>query len=249
MQGRRDDARVPGPDDAAAARIRAVRARVAELATRAGRPPDAVRIVAVTKTFPAPVVALAVANGLPDVGENYVQEARRKRDEPGAAGATWHLVGGLQRNKARLAVQLFDRLHAVDGLPLAEAVSHAAADAGRRMPVLVQVNLAGRTGQRGVAPDDAEPLVAAAARLPGIAVDGLMTIAPEGVDAPALRTHFRALRTLRDALETRLGVELPHLSMGMSDDFPLAIEEGATFVRLGRALFGERGGAARREEP
>ena len=241
-----DHARVPAADDEARARIAAVRARVADIARRAGRDPATVRIVAVTKTFPAGAVELAVACGLPDVGENYVQEARAKREATSAA-ATWHLIGGLQRNKAKAAAALFDRVQTVDSAPLADALGHAAEGLGKRLPVLVQVDLAGRAGQRGVPPDGVADVVRAALGQPSLAVDGLMTIAPPGAAPTALRGHFRGLRALRDDVAGRLGVELPHLSMGMSDDFALAIEEGATIVRLGRALFGQRGGAARRE--
>jgi uncharacterized pyridoxal phosphate-containing UPF0001 family protein len=172
--------------------------------------------------------------------------ARDKRDAT-AVAATWHLVGGLQRNKAKLAAAVFDRVQTVDSAPLADALGHAADAAGKRLPVLVQVDLAGRAGQRGVPPEGVADVVRAALGHAALAVDGLMTIAPPDAPEPALRAHFGGLRALRDDVAGRLGVELPHLSMGMSNDFPLAIEEGATIVRLGRALFGERGGAARRE--
>lgn len=231
---------VPGALDVMAARIAAVRAVISEHALRAGRDPDAVRIVAVTKTLPPGAVRAVLAAGLRDVGENYVQEARAKH-EAVPAGATWHLIGGLQQNKVRAAVAVFDRVHTVDSERLADALDRAAAAAGRRLPVLLQVNVAGAAGQRGVVPDGVPALAAHVARLRSLALDGLMTIAPANAPETVLRGHFRALRGLRDDVQRALGVELPHLSMGMSDDFSLAVEEGATLVRLGRALFGPRG--------
>lgn len=235
-----------GDVEGLAARLGAVRATIAAAARRAGRDPGDVRIVAVTKTLPPDAVAAALAAGLADVGENYVQEAAAKRAR--VPGGTWHLIGGLQRNKVRAAVRTFDRVHVVDGAPLAEALDMAAREAGRRLPVLVQVNVAAEATKRGTAPAAAGALCEAVLRLPGLALDGLMTIGPAVDDAEAARAGFRALRTLRDDVARRLGVELPHLSMGMSGDFAVAVEEGATLVRLGRVLFGARRPAAWREE-
>jgi pyridoxal phosphate enzyme (YggS family) len=223
----------------------AVRATIAAAARRRGRAPEGIRIGAVTKTFPPAAVRAALDAGLADVGESYVQEARDKRAQ--VPDGTWHLVGPLQRNKARLAVATFDRLHALDDLAVAEAVAEAARQAGRRLPVLVQVNVAGDAAKHGVAVDDAGALCAALLALPALALDGLMTIGPPVDDPEAARPVFRGLRELRDDLARRLGVELPHLSMGMSDDFAVAVEEGATLVRLGRVLFGARGSGAWRE--
>lgn len=231
-----------------AARAESIRAAVAAAAIRGGRAADAVAIIAVTKTFPPATVAAAVAAGFHDVGENYVQEGRAKRVAAGTGGdVRWHLIGGLQRNKVRHAVAAFDRIHTVDSLELATSIAAEALRAGRRMPVLLQVNVAHDDAKRGTTPDDAATLARAVLALDGVALDGLMTIGPRD-DAPdAARTHFAALRALRDDLAQRLGVELPHLSMGMSGDFAIAIEEGATFVRLGRALLGERQGGPWRE--
>ena len=228
------------------ARLAEVRATIDAASRRAGRDPSAIRIVAVTKTFPPEAVAAALAAGLADVGENYVQEAAAKRAR--VPGGTWHLIGGLQRNKVRAAVRTFDRLHTVDGPALAAAVDAAARDAGRRLPVLVQVNVADEAGKRGTAPAAAVALCEAVLGLPGLALDGLMTIGPPVDDPEGARAGFRALRALRDDVARRVGVELPHLSMGMSDDFAVAVEEGATLVRLGRALFGARRSGAWREE-
>jgi hypothetical protein len=217
-------------------RLAAVRAAVAAAAERVGRDPASVRIVAVTKTLPPTVVVAALAAGLSDVGENYVQEGRAKRAAVGGAG-TWHLIGGLQRNKVRAAVATFDRVHTVDSRALADALAAEAARAGRRLPVLLQVNAGAGPTKRGVAPDEVEDLARAVLGHRSLALDGLMTI-PE---PDAARSAFRLVREVRDRAERRLGVELPHLSMGMSNDFTEAIAEGATMLRLGRALFGDRG--------
>jgi pyridoxal phosphate enzyme (YggS family) len=222
-----------------------VRRTIGAAAARAGRDPRDVRIVAVTKTFPPDAVRDALAAGLDDVGENYVQEARAKRAQ--LAGGTWHLIGGLQRNKVRPAVTTFDRVHSVDDATLAEALGGAARDAGKRLPVLVQVNVAGDASKRGAGPDGALALCEAVLRQPALALDGLMTIGAAVAAPEAARPAFRLLREVRDDVARRLGVELPHLSMGMSDDFAVAVEEGATLVRLGRALFGARGTGAWRE--
>ena len=218
------------------ARLAAVRSDIAAAASRVGRDPAAVQIVAVTKTFVASTVAAAMAAGLSDVGENYVQEASAKRAAVGP-GARWHLIGGLQRNKVRAALATFDCIHTVDSVALANALATGLGD--RRLPVLIQVNVAGEASKRGVLPEAAEALAAAVLSLPGLRLDGLMTVPPAGGEATS-RGHFRHLRELRDRVAKRLGVELPHLSMGMSDDFPVAVEEGATWLRLGRVLFGTR---------
>jgi pyridoxal phosphate enzyme (YggS family) len=230
---------------ALASRLAAVRATIAEAAARAGRRPEAVRIVAVTKTFPPAAVAAVLHAGIEDVGENYVQEASAKRLR--VPRGVWHLIGGLQRNKVRAAVATFDRVHTVDALPLATALAAAARDAGRRLPVLVQVNVAEEASKRGASAEATEALCAAVLGLHGLALDGLMTIGPPVEDPEAARPAFRGLRRLRDDVARRLGVELPHLSMGMSDDFAVAVEEGATLVRLGRVLFGARRSGAWRE--
>jgi PLP dependent protein len=232
------------PDDVAA-RVAEARRMVDAAARRAGRDPASVSIVAVTKTFPPAAVTAALAAGLEDIGENYVQEAAVKRAAV-SAPAAWHLIGGLQRNKVRAALRIFDRVHTVDGPALAAALADEAERAARRLPVLLQVNVAGEPGKRGVRPEGAESLARVVLGRASLALDGLMTIPPEPVRAEDSRRHFRVLRELRDRMRERLGVELPHLSMGMSDDFVVAVEEGATLVRLGRALFGGRGPGASR---
>ena len=204
-------------------------------------------IVAVTKTLPPAAVSAALAAGLEDIGENYVQEARAKRDALGAGG-TWHLIGGLQRNKARLAVATFDHVATVDSEAVARALSTEADRAGRRLAVSIQVNATADPRKRGLPPDDAHLLAETILGLGGLDLRGLMTIGPMG-PAERSRPCFRLLRELRDAIGRRLGVELPHLCMGMSDDFPVAVEEGATLLRLGRALFGDRGPGSWRPGP
>jgi PLP dependent protein len=228
-----------------ASRLASVRAAIDAAAGRARRDPAEVRIVAVTKTFPPDAVRAALEAGLEDIGENYVQEARAKRARVPAG--VWHLIGGLQRNKVRQAVAVFDRVHALDDAPLATALAAAARDAGKRLPVLVQVNVGGEATKRGADPGGTVPLCRTVLGLPDLALDGLMAIGPLVDDPEAARPGFRLLRTLRDEAARRLGVELPHLSMGMSDDFAVAVEEGATLVRLGRVLLGARRAGAWRE--
>jgi PLP dependent protein len=232
------------PDDVGA-RVAALRDAVAAAAKRVGRDPGAVRIVAVAKTVGAGAVASALQAGLRDVGENYVQEARANRAAV-AAEAVWHLIGRLQRNKVRAAVVLFDRVHTVDSAALGATLAAEVERAGRRLPVLIQVNVAGETGKAGVPPEAVEALARELLSRPALALDGLMLIPPAPGVPEDSRRHFRALREVRDSAQKALGVELPHLSMGMSDDFRVAVEEGATLLRLGRALFGARGPGASR---
>ena len=232
------------PDDVAT-RVAAVRRAVADAAVGAGRDPGAVRIVAVTKTVPAAAVRAALAVGLADVGENYVQEARAKHAAVGG-DAVWHLIGRLQRNKVRTALAVFDRVHTVDSAALAAALAAEAGRAGRRLPVLLQVNVGGEATKAGVAPEEVESLAGSVLGHPELLLEGLMTVPPPARRPDDSRPYFRALREARDHAARRLGVELPHLSMGMSDDFRVAVEEGATLLRLGRALFGARGPGASR---
>lgn len=225
-------------------RLAAARSRVAAAARRAGRDPDDVTLVAVTKTIPAPLVAQAYGLGMTIFGENHVQEARAKRAELPLEGARWELIGHLQTNKVAPALDLFDRIQSVDSLRLAQALDARAAALGRVVPILLEVNVAGETSKSGFAPDDLFTVARAIAALPHLRPEGLMTIAPLA-DAPErARPVFARLRALRDGLRRELPIGTdggwPELSMGMSDDFEVAVEEGATLVRLGRALFGER---------
>ncbi len=219
--------------------VAAVRARIAAAAARAGRRAEAVTIVAVTKGHPLERAREAVAAGLLDLGENRVQEALVKQGEWPDAPVRWHMIGHLQRNKARLAAGRFALIHSLDSIRLADALEAAAAAAGVVQEVLVEVNVAREPQKSGAAPEEAPGLVAHAAALEHLAVRGLMTMAP--YDAPAAVQHrvFGELRELRDRLATS-DLELAVLSMGMSADFEPAVEEGATMVRLGTILFGER---------
>jgi len=232
--------------DDVAGRTAAVRVAVADAARRVARDPGDIRIVGVTKTFPPAAVRAALLAGIRDIGENYVQEASAKRAAAGGT-ATWHLIGSLQRNKVRAAVATFDWVHTVDSLPLAAALDAEATRAGRRLMVLIQVNVAGEPQKRGLAPGAVEGLALQVLSLPALCLQGLMAIPPLTAESQASRPHFQALRALRDHVASRLGVELPHLSMGMTDDFAVAVEEGATLLRLGRALFGPRGRGTWRE--
>jgi pyridoxal phosphate enzyme (YggS family) len=225
-------------------RLAAVRARVAAAARRAGRDPAEVTLVGVSKRIRAEAVVAAVKAGLGHVGENYVQEAAAKIAavaERTAAPPRWHLVGRLQRNKARDAVLLFDLIETLDRIDLARELARRAEAAGRRLPVLLQVNLSREPQKGGVAPEGAEDLLGSCAELPALEVCGLMTVPAADPDPEAARCCFTRLRELREDLRERpAGAGLVHLSMGMSADFEVAVEEGATIVRVGTAIFGAR---------
>jgi PLP dependent protein len=210
--------------------LQSVERRIAEACTRAGRKRDDVTLVAVSKTKSAEMIDEAIAAGVSEVGENRVQEARDKK--PLVRGsARWHLIGHLQSNKAKDAVRLFDVIQTIDSADLAEKVARAAASAGKVQDVLLEVNIGNEPQKSGAAPADVSALANAVRKLDALRLRGIMAIPPHD-DA---RRWFRALRALRDDL----GVD--ELSMGMTDDFEMAIEEGATIVRVGRAIFGERG--------
>mgnify|MGYP001430017907 FL=1 len=217
------------------AQIRAEMARRQE----AGGWAHAVTIVAVTKGFGPDAVRAALAAGLPDVGENRVQEALDKMSQVPEAGVAWHLIGHLQRNKARLVPGRFTLVHSIDSLELAQELARRTAAVGVRQAVLVQVNMAGEEQKSGCAPADASVLAHRVAALESLALDGLMTMAPLTDEVDTQRRTFRGLRQLRDALQEE-GLWLPTLSMGMSGDYATAVEEGATVIRLGTALFGAR---------
>ncbi len=214
---------------------------MAEAARRSRRPPAAALLIGVTKGVPAEVVVGALGLGLEDLGENRVQEAEGKVAAVGRRAARWHMIGHLQRNKAGRAVELFDRVHGLDGREVAEALSRRAVGAGRVLPVLVEVNVSGEATKFGVAPAALEPLLVAVAALPGLVLDGLMTVGPPVERPEDARPCFARLRELRDRAQRSLGLALPELSMGMSADYAVAVEEGSTMVRVGTALFGPRG--------
>jgi pyridoxal phosphate enzyme (YggS family) len=217
-----------------------VLARIAAACHRAGRQPAEVTLVAVSKTVDAPRLRLAVEAGITVLGENRVQEAADKRPE--VDGATWHLVGPLQSNKARRALAVFDVIQSVGSLDLGQRLDRLADEVvpGRRVPVLVQVNVDEDPAKAGILPADAPALVAALVALPRLDVRGLMTIGRFGVSPAETRATFAGLRALGERLRQAADGLGSDLSMGMSDDFEIAVEEGATIVRVGRALFGER---------
>ena len=216
-----------------AARLSAVRARIQQACERSGRRPDEVRLIGATKTLAPETVALALAAGLRDIGENTVQEAAATKRALGdaASAATWHLIGHLQTNKVADALALFDVIHSVDSVRLAE---HLSARAQKTVPVLLEVNVAGEESKFGFAPGEVSGVLSRVASLPNLEVRGLMTVAPAVAVAEEVRPVFRTLRELAEANGLR------ELSMGMTDVFEVAIEEGATMVRVGRAHFGER---------
>ena len=216
-----------------AGNVARVQERIARAAMRAGRAPEEVLLVGVSKSVDVERIRRALAAGLPALGENRVQEAREKIEALGRP-VPWHMVGHLQTNKARDAVLLFDLIHSVDRLELARELDRRAAVAGKVAEVLVQVNLAGEATKGGFAPDELKSALEPLAGLSRLRVRGLMTIPPPVEHAEQARGRFRRLRELRD----EAGLE--HLSMGMSDDFEVAVEEGATMVRVGTAIFGPR---------
>lgn len=222
------------------ARVEEVRERIERARERGGRR-DPVTLVAVTKTHPADVVRAVREAGVEDVGENRVPELEDKVAEIGRGAARWHLIGHVQRNKVRKALPLFDLLHSLDSLRLAETVSEEAVRAGTTARVLVQVNTAGEETKGGFAPDEALDAVARICALPGLAVEGLMTMAPFTDDQAVLRGAFGSTRRLWEEAARQVdGFRATHLSMGMSNDFEIAVEEGSTLVRVGTVLFGER---------
>jgi pyridoxal phosphate enzyme (YggS family) len=218
-----------------------VRERIASAALRSGRPPESVKLVGVTKTVDMNRVEEAVSAGLGILGENYVQEARSKIERLGDQ-ASWHFIGRLQSNKAKYAVKLFDLIETVDSLKLAIELNRRAQPLARTIPILIQINLAGETTKGGVSPKDCLPLVRQISELYYLRVTGLMTMPPFFNDPARARPFFRQLRDLSQEIATAdvAGVEMTEISMGMSGDFEVAIEEGATLVRVGTAIFGER---------
>ena len=217
-----------------------LRERMARAAARAGRREKEIGIVAVSKTFPPEAIRAAYQAGLRHFGENRVQEFEAKQAKLAGLEATWHFVGRLQSNKARRAAQLFDRVDSVDSLSLARRLDAAAAADGKRLPVLIEVHLGGEASKGGVAEAALPELARGIVGLPDLELLGLMAVPPYFEDAEGVRPYFRKLRELRDTLSSQLEWPLPELSMGMSQDFEVAIEEGATEIRIGTALFGER---------
>ena len=220
--------------------LAAVRARIEAAAVRASRDPASVRLIAVTKSVEPARIADAIAAGVTDIGENRVQEAEAKRGRV-AGHVAWHLIGHLQTNKARRAAEIFDAVHSIDSERIARALSTHRDIERDPLPVLIEVELAGIAGRTGVDAGAVESLARAVAGMPAIHLVGLMTIAPPVAQPEDARPYFAQLRRLRDRVEQACSWPLPELSMGMSSDFEVAVEEGATLVRVGRAIFGERG--------
>jgi hypothetical protein len=216
-----------------------VREQISRAAAKSGRSSDDVELVAITKTHPAELVHEAIEAGQILFGESRVQEARAKIPEL-PSNVHWHFVGHLQKNKVRQALPLFELLHSVDSLALAEDINRIAEEEGMHPRVLLEVNVAGEGSKFGFAPDKLREEMEELLALPRLPILGLMTIPPLAEEAEASRKYFIRLRELRDRLQTEFRVDLAQLSMGMTQDFPVAIEEGATLVRVGTAIFGER---------
>ncbi len=217
-----------------------VRAKIAAACARVGRDPSEVEILAVTKTYGPEVVQEAWENGLHIVAENKVQEAAWKKPAS-VSGPSWHLIGHLQSNKVRPALELFDFIHSVDSIKLADRINLIADAIGAQPHILLEVNVSGEKSKSGLKPNSVKGVVEhILAQCPRLTLEGLMTMAPFSEDPEDARPYFRALRELRDQLEQDLQIGLPRLSMGMSGDYEVAVEEGATWLRLGTVLFGER---------
>ncbi|MBX5478100.1 MAG: YggS family pyridoxal phosphate-dependent enzyme [Pyrinomonas methylaliphatogenes] len=229
--------------DEIGARLERVKERIVACAKRVGRDPAEITLIAVSKTFPVEVLRQAVRAGVRDLGENRVQEAEAKIREIGHGDVRWHLIGHLQANKARRAVRLFDLIHSLDSIELAKRLERICVEEGRaELPVLVQLNLAGEETKSGASEAELPAIVQALSRCERLRLIGLMTLPPFFAAAERARPYFRRLRELRDRLlaEGAFGHGRGELSMGMSHDFEVAIEEGATMVRLGTAIFGAR---------
>ena len=229
-------------DDKFTTRLAVVRERIVAAAHRSGRSPDDIRLIAVTKTFPSETVQMALDAGLLDIGENRVQEATEKFKEVTADQVTWHLIGHLQSNKVRPAVATFDVIHTIDSTELALRVDRIAREMNKRISVLVQVDLAGEQSKSGIPEAKLQEVIEALGSTSNIDLRGLMTLPPFFEDPEATRPYFRRLREVRDELNQSptASEQLSDLSMGMSNDFEVAIEEGSTMIRLGTVLFGRR---------
>ena len=227
------------------ARMADVRDRIARAAARAGRDPSHIRLIAVSKTFGADAVRAVAQDGQIDFGENKLQEAQQKRQDLADLPLRWHFVGHLQSNKAKRAAAEFDVIHSIDSVSLLRKIDEVAAAIQRRVELLIQVDLAGEATKHGAREEELRPIFDAGRQATAVSVIGLMLLPPAVEDPEAARPWFRKLRALRDTLELE-GIPanmLKELSMGMSHDYEIAVEEGATFVRVGTAIFGRRGQA------
>lgn len=228
-------------------RLDEVNARIRAAAITAGRSPEDISLIAVGKTHAPDVLLRAIEAGVLDLGENRVQEAEAKIEEIGRDRVRWHLIGHLQANKARRAVQLFDVIHSLDSPSIARRLDRLCQEEARvELPVLIQIDLASETTKSGISEAELPELVATVKACERLRLMGLMTVPPFFEDTKLVRPFFQRLRELRDALQLRgsFGTEIGALSMGMSHDFEVAIQEGATMVRVGTAIFGERGAPA-----
>ncbi len=223
-------------------RLKRVKERIEAAALSSGRAPKTVKLVAVSKTVPVDRILAAIKAGVTDLGENYVQEAREKIEALRGESILWHFIGHLQSNKAKYAVRLFDLIHSVDSLKLAKELNKRASAIGKVQKILVQVNISGEATKSGIETEQAVDLVRQVVPLESLAVCGLMTMPPYFNAPDKVRPYFRALRDLKDIIrkEAIANVDMTELSMGMTGDFEAAIEEGATLVRIGTAIFGER---------
>ena len=227
--------------DILAANIARVQATIAQAAQRVGRSPEEITLVAVSKMKPLELVKIAYQLGVTNFGENRVQDALPKIAAFHPSGLLWHMIGHLQSNKAAKVASTFDYVQSLDSLHLAQTLNRHAEEQQRRLPVLLQVNISGEQSKEGMTPEETPIVARQIVALPHLEVQGLMTVAPLVQDPEEVRPVFRALRTLQQRLRAEVaGSTWHHLSMGMTDDYAIAIEEGATLVRVGRAIFGER---------
>jgi len=224
-----------------ATNIAVIKQRIAAAASRAGRAPETIRLMAVSKTVPPERIRQAIEAGMTLFGENYVQEAREKIPEIGHT-VEWHMIGHLQTNKVKYVVNLFDWIHSVDRLELARELDKRAGQNNRRLNVLIEVNVSGEESKSGAEASQALELVRQISLLPNLSVHGLMTMPPYSDDPENSRPYFKALCKLRDEISAAAipNIQMDELSMGMTDDFEVAIEEGATIIRVGRAIFGAK---------
>jgi pyridoxal phosphate enzyme (YggS family) len=219
--------------------VKKIRQQIAATCLRAGRMSEEVLLIAVSKTFSSHLVREALAAGIHDIGENYIQELRQKHDELDQEDVRWHFIGHLQSNKVKYIAPWIHCIQAVDSMGLGKEIDKYAANAGRTITILVEVNTSREQSKFGVLPEETVTVVKQLSRLQHVHVDGLMTIGPFLPDPESSRPSFRVLRELKSEVEKE-GIPMHHLSMGMTNDFEVAIEEGATMVRIGTAIFGKR---------
>ncbi|MGA9111160.1 MAG: YggS family pyridoxal phosphate-dependent enzyme [Smithella sp.] len=223
------------------ANINKIKQRIAAAAARCDRTPESIKLLAVTKTVSIPAIEQAIEAGITALGENYVQEAKEKIAVIGQR-VSWHMIGHLQTNKAKYTVNLFDYIHSVDRLELAAEINKRASLIARKINILIEINVSGEKTKNGITALEAIELIKNVSMLESVSVKGLMTMAPYSTNPENSRPYFSELRNLRNKIisEGITNIQMEELSMGMTDDFEIAIEEGATIVRIGRAIFGQR---------